>query len=174
MINKWNYDPAGEVCYGEEIVYQKARDFLGDSVEDWGCGTCWAKRYFKDYKGIDGSPSICVSKPIDLVNYTSHTDNILIRQVLEHNYEWKKIIENAKKSFNKKLCITIHTPLSDTTHAISLLRRLMTTLPGVPAPQEQRCACSTTFSVQNQQLSSRMKRTYELAPWGRFEMVMNG
>ena len=119
MTNKWNYDPQGEVCYGQEIVYQKVAEFLGDSCEDWGAGTCWAKRYFKTYKGIDGSKSICITEPIDLREYTSDVDNILLRQVLEHNYEWQKILENAKKSFKKKLCITVHTPLSDTTHVLS-------------------------------------------------------
>jgi hypothetical protein len=119
MLNKWNYDPEGEVCYGQEIVYQKARDFLGDSVEDWGCGTAWAKRYFKDYKGIDGSLSIYTKEVTDLIKYKSSVDNILLRQVLEHNYDWKKILDNAKRSFRKKLCITIHTSLSSKTNIVT-------------------------------------------------------
>ena len=118
MLNKWNYDPQGEVCYGQEIVYQKARDFLGDTVEDWGCGTCWAKRYFTNYKGIDGSPHPNVDVIADLTTYTSKADNILIRQVLENNYDWKLILANAVKSFQKKLCITIHTPMVETTKII--------------------------------------------------------
>lgn len=116
MLNKWFYEPEGEVCYGQEIVYQKAAKFLGESVEDWGCGTGWAKRYFKNYVGLDGSPSIYTKKLTDLTKYRSRAENILIRQVLECNYEWRKILENACASFRKKLCITIYTPLSDHTH----------------------------------------------------------
>ncbi len=118
MKYKWNYKDMSDVCYGEEIVYQKAADFLGDTVEDWGCGTGWARRYFTNYKGIDGSLGF-VTETIDLVDYTSDVENILIRQVIEHNHDWKKILENAYKSFSKKLCLTIHTPLADETKVIT-------------------------------------------------------
>lgn len=128
MLNKWNYDPDGEVCYGQEIVYQKARDFLGDSVEDWGCGTGWAMRYFKNYKGIDGSLSGYVKEVIDLTKYTSKVDNILLRQVLECNDDWEIILDNAVKSFKKKLFIGIYTPLGDETRVI---RRLESGIPEI-------------------------------------------
>lgn len=113
MLHKWNYTNLSDVCYGEEIVYQKAANFLGDTVEDWGCGMGWARYYFSNYKGIDGSLGY-VTEVTDLTTYRSSVDNILIRQVLEHAPDWRKILQNAFASYKKKMCITIHTPLSET------------------------------------------------------------
>jgi hypothetical protein len=118
MLNKWNYQGMGDVCYGQEIVYQKAKDFLVDNVEDWGCGMGYAGYYFKTYKGLDGSLSRAVSKVTDLETYTSQADNIMLRQVLEHNWNWKAILQNAVNSFQKKLFIGIHTPFVATTHPL--------------------------------------------------------
>ena len=120
MKFKWDYSGVSDMCFSDsnQESYKKAALFLGDTVEDWGAGTMWAKRYFKNYRGIDGSPSIYI-KPedvVDLVEYTSDVENILMRQVLECNQEWRKIIDNVKKSFRKKLCITICTPLVKNTH----------------------------------------------------------
>ena len=117
MLNKWDYSGVDSVCYSDvkQESYKKSAEFLGDTVEDWGCGTGWSKKYFKTYRGIDGSPHKNVDEIVDLVNYTSDVDNILLRQVLELNVGWRKILENIKKSFRKKLCIVIFTPFSDTT-----------------------------------------------------------
>lgn len=122
MLNKWDYQNLSDVCYGQEIVYQKMADFIGrdNPVEDWGCGTGYARYFFTNYKGIDGSPSNLVTTLTDLTLYTSTADNILLRQVLEHNPDWKKIIVNAVNSFRKKLVVTIHTPLVGSTSTLSV------------------------------------------------------
>ena len=114
MLNRWDYSGLAEACYSDhkQESYKKAAEFLGDSCEDWGCGTGWARMYFKRYRGIEGSPSVFV-KPedvVDLVHYTSRTDNILMRQVLEYNTEWRQILENVKASFRKKFCLIMLTP----------------------------------------------------------------
>jgi len=101
---------------GYKESYKKSADFLGNNVEDWGCGTGWAKRYFKNYKGIDGSLSKGVIEATDLADYTSEVDNILMREVLEYNIEWKKVLDNVKKSFKKKFCLIISTPFAKETH----------------------------------------------------------
>lgn len=124
MLYKWDYSGIADVCYSDENCesYKKSAEFLGDTVEDWGCGTGWSKQYFKNYKGIDGSASKEV-KPedvVDLVNYTSNVENILMRQVLESNINWKLILQNVKKSFRKKFCLIISTPLSEQTHVGSV------------------------------------------------------
>lgn len=112
QLGKWDYSGLSEACYSDtkQESYKKAAEFLVDNVEDWGCGTAWSKRYFKHYKGVDGSTSNYIKKTVDLVDYTSQAENILIRQTLEYNPEWKQILENAKQSFSNKLCLIILTP----------------------------------------------------------------
>lgn len=109
---KWDYSKVDDVCYSDPKCesYKKAAAFLGDSVEDWGGGTGWARRYFSDYRNIDCNPHKRVDEVVDLTSYSSNVDNILIRQVLESNTQWRDILENAMKSFNKKLCIVLGTP----------------------------------------------------------------
>lgn len=118
MLGKWDYSGVSEVCYSDpkQESYKKAAEFLKDNVEDWGCGTGWAKRYFKNYRGIEGSPAKNVDEIADLVNYTSNAENILMREVLEYNTDWKKVLENVNKSFRYKLCLIISTPFAEKTH----------------------------------------------------------
>jgi SAM-dependent methyltransferase len=118
MLGKWDYSSVDQVCYSDpkQESYKKAAKFLEDSCEDWGCGTGWAKRYFKNYRGIDGSSHYNVDEVVDLVNYRSDVDNILMREVLEYNKEWQKVLENVKKSFKKKFCLIISTPFAEKTH----------------------------------------------------------
>jgi hypothetical protein len=118
MLNKWDYSVVSDVCYADvdQQSYKKAAAFLGDSVEDWGCGTAWARRFFKNYRGIDGSAHRNTDEVVDLVDYTSNVDNILMREALEYNLAWKKILNNIKASFNKKFCLIISTPFADKTH----------------------------------------------------------
>jgi len=111
MKHKWDYSGVDSVCFADikQESYKKSAKFLGDSCEDWGCGTTWSKRYFKKYRGIDGSINKYVDEVVDLVEYTSNVDNILMREVLEYNKDWKKVLENVKKSFRKKFCLVIST-----------------------------------------------------------------
>jgi len=117
-MEKWDYSKVSDVCYSDqkEESYKKASEFLGDTVEDWGCGTAWARRYFKNYRGVDIVPSKWNKNIADLTDYTSDVENILLRQVIECSKEWDKILENAKKSFRKKLCLVICTPRARVTH----------------------------------------------------------
>ena len=123
ILGKWDYSGVAEAIFGSFETYQKARDFLGDTVEDWGCGTGYARNYFKNYKGVDGSPSRFVSSDeiVDLRYYTSNVDNILIRHTLEWCGDWKAVLNNAKKSFNKKLCLMLFTPFVDKTQVVEEL-----------------------------------------------------
>jgi SAM-dependent methyltransferase len=110
--------------YGETTTYKLGLAFLdgyGD-IEDWGCGLAFAKSLVKksNYKGIDGSWSKFADATVDLETYTSSVDCIFIRHVLEHNHNWKKILENAVKSFKKRMVIILFTPLSEgPTHTIN-------------------------------------------------------
>lgn len=104
--------------YGDDTTYRRAADFLSDIavVEDWGCGAGGFRHYCTTgYVGIDGSKSRFADKVVDLTEYTSDAEGILVRHVLEHNRDWERILENAVSSFRKKLCVVIFTPWSDET-----------------------------------------------------------
>jgi len=119
-LGKWNswyagvtLDDIGAFRYSDTETYQMAADFLSDldSVEDWGCGTGGFKRVCKSpYVGLDGSNTPFADKIVDLCDYRSSVDGVMMRHVLEHNYQWKKILSNAVASARKKMCLVIFTP----------------------------------------------------------------
>lgn len=113
---KWNYDNVkNPFPYGEQTSYKLGMVFLdgfGD-IEDWGCGTAFAKTFVtkSNYKGIDITPSAFMDKIVDLETYKSSTDCIFMRHVLEHNHNWKNILQNALNSFQKRMVLILFTPL---------------------------------------------------------------
>lgn len=123
-LGKWDlyyHDLKHERLYGDEITYQLAADFLADvgEVEDWGCGSGGFRKFCTArYTGVDGSVTPYADKIVDLCSYRSTVDGILMRHVLEHNYNWEKILRNALASFRNKLCIIIFTPFSSRTYTI--------------------------------------------------------
>lgn len=126
MLGKWDtwYDraSAGEFQDADKTTYTLAGEFLADckSVEDWGCGYGGFKEFCKTkYVGVDGSQTPFVDKVVDLRDYRTQVEGINMRHVLEHNYEWKQILDNALASFTKKFCLILFTPLGATTQEIS-------------------------------------------------------
>jgi hypothetical protein len=128
-VGKWDgwyggIDPKnpGAFRYGETVTYLMAAAFMVDvgTVEDWGCGAGGFKRFYRgNYIGVDGSKTPIADKVVDLCMYTSSVDGIVMRHVLEHNYDWDKILDNAIASFRKKLCLILFTPFVDATHEIA-------------------------------------------------------
>jgi glycosyltransferase involved in cell wall biosynthesis len=123
MLNKWagvRKNTMGGECYGVEETYRKAIAFIdGGPVEDWGCGTTYAKKLVTNqYTGVDGTPDYC-DVVADLAKYKSNTHGILLRHVLEHNFKWEDILKNALASC-KKLAIVVCTPFEETTRLLSL------------------------------------------------------
>lgn len=123
MRNKWagHRDATGaneSGFYGIEETYKKAAAYLDvGPVEDWGCGKAYARRFFSQpYKGVDGTPDGC-DAVVDLAKYTSNTHGILMRHVLEHNFDWEQILKNALASADH-LAIIICTDFSDQTHLL--------------------------------------------------------
>lgn len=115
----WLYS-SHQIRYGgDDLSYRKAAEFLDDGpVEDWGCGAAYAKRFFKcHYTGIDGAPGFA-DKVADLRTYTSTTNGILVRHVLEHNLEWERILVNALASA-RKVALVIFTPFGNKTKQIA-------------------------------------------------------
>jgi len=106
----------------DETTYRAAAEWLDavcDRVEDWGCGDAYAKRFFTraTYRGVDGSrgPADVIA---DLQGYRSDTDGILLRHVLEHNRNWRIVLDNALRSAWKRVAIVLFTPFSETTREL--------------------------------------------------------
>lgn len=124
VLGQWNYGVAPQFPYGEETSYRKAIEFLDGPhvIEDWGCGTAWARKFVRKgrYVGVDGSWSMHCDMVRDLRIYRSQADAILLRHVLDHNFEWKRILQNALESFRRKLALVIFTPFAESTRTIAM------------------------------------------------------
>jgi hypothetical protein len=116
--HRW-YDDGNHPIFGE-YGYEQGMAWLletCETVEDWGCGMAWARRFAPEgrYTGIDGSPAaepfadvIC-----DLRDWETSVDGIFMRHVLEHNQDFDVILGNAMASFRKRLVVIGFTPWSD-------------------------------------------------------------
>jgi hypothetical protein len=84
-------------------------------VEDWGCGGGGFRRFCLSprYIGLDGSKTPFADKIVDLCTYSLIAPGIMMRHILEHNYEWERILVSAVRSFQEKLS-------SDSIHALRL------------------------------------------------------
>lgn len=110
--------------YGADTTYRMAADALHGcmTVEDWGCGGGAFRRFldpWQYYLGVDGSETPFAGIHADLRYYrSSHADGILLRHVLEHNYEWRTILANAVASYQRTLVVVLFTVLADETHTV--------------------------------------------------------
>ena len=126
MSDRWDYSAEAEpAAYDEETSYRLGMAFLdgaGETVEDWGAGTGFARRFVEQsrYLGIDGSASDPEMVKADLQDYRSEADCIFIRHVLEHNWGWRAILANAVASFGKRLVVIVFTPLGDSEKRLDL------------------------------------------------------
>lgn len=128
-VGKWDHwyggmtkDNPYAMNYGDTATYLMAAAFMVDIdvVEDWGCGAGGFKRFHRGtYIGLDGSKTPIADKIVDLCRYHSTPDGILIRHVLDHNYDWAIILDNALASFQRKLCLVLFTPLTESTREIA-------------------------------------------------------
>lgn len=94
----------------------KGAEFLQDckTVQDWGTGEGIFKNFRVDALGVDGSDTPGADlKYVDLTTYETNCEGIFLRHVLEHNYEWKKILHNVLKSASKKVCVVMFIPFID-------------------------------------------------------------
>ena len=118
MGKLWDYSTVTQPTkYGDDFTYTKAAEYLdipGAVVEDWGCGTTYGKKFFKNakYIGVDFSPSKFTDIVADLRGYKSKADCILIRHVLEHNFDWLTILGNAVDSFRRRMVVVTFTPFA--------------------------------------------------------------
>jgi hypothetical protein len=128
---KWDYSKGQVIYYGPATTYVEAAKLLdvdGWTVADWGCGSAAAKKYFNraKYIGVDGSPGFA-DKVADLREYHEPSDGILLRHVLEHNYDWPEILINALQAARKRLVIVLFLPMKKHTELYAI------TNGGIPA-----------------------------------------
>lgn len=90
-------------------------------IEDWGCGAGWFSFLTEAnrYRGVDGSKTPFAEEIVDLTTYRSEVPGIFMRHILEHNFDWAKILDNALASFTERMALILFTPLSETdTHDV--------------------------------------------------------
>jgi hypothetical protein len=88
------------------------------TVEDWGCGLGWFKQFLPrrvTYVGVDGSASKFADVVDDLATRDTTVDGIFMRHVLEHNYDWQLLLDNALCSFTERMVLVTFTPWTEQT-----------------------------------------------------------
>jgi hypothetical protein len=106
--------------FGATNSYELGAEWLADceKVEDWGAGAGFLSTLIGPdrYIGVDGSPGPRTDVIADLAEYRSEVPGIFMRHVLEHNYEWAKVLDNALASFTERMFLVLFTPLAPETH----------------------------------------------------------
>jgi hypothetical protein len=143
-VGRWDAWDAGAepVPYADTVTYQMAADWLEpcETVEDWGCGRKWFSTFRPNgYIGLDGSGTYA-DRIVDLATYRSTVEGILLRHVIEHDYRWADILDNAVASFTRRMCLIVFTPVATKTHEIAFTESL-----GVPDIVFARRALTTRF-----------------------------
>lgn len=144
---RWKHE--GE-RYGDVLSYEKAAAWLGTGpIEDWGGGPGFARRYFPNgYKLVDGTPGYGADVVTNLTGYVSKCDGILLRHVLEHNVNWKFILENALASC-KKLVLIVFTPFADDTHIIAWNDNVDPPVPDISFAREDLISMFQTYTEES-------------------------
>ena len=136
-LDHWPWDFKNDFfpfSFGDSEAYENGMQWLDVEnrvIEDWGCGTAWARQFVHhaQYIGVDGaSSSRFVDKITNLVTYQSTIDAIFMRGVLEHNYNWRVILENAMSSFQWRMVLVTFIPLTHESHD----RVLLVSCSGIP------------------------------------------
>jgi hypothetical protein len=115
-VGKWDVAYADATVdpqpYGASRSYELGAAALADciTVEDWGCGLGWFKQFHIGCIGVDGSDSPHADVVDDLATRRSSVEGIFMRHVLEHNYQWQTVLDNALASFTRRMVLVIFTP----------------------------------------------------------------
>ncbi len=122
-VGRWDGWYAGldePAPYANTQTYEMGAEWLKDCalIEDWGAGKGWLSTLVgpERYRGIDGSETPFADEIADLTTYRSKVPGIFMRHVIEHNYAWKVILDNALASFTERMALILFTPLVDETH----------------------------------------------------------
>lgn len=116
VLGKWSgWKDTEPIQLGSLKSYQDMVTWLdgyGD-IADWGGGTGFAQYFVKQsrYCVLDGSISKLSHVLIDLAHCDVSSECIMLRHVLEHNYNWQAILRNVVKNFTRRAAVAISTPL---------------------------------------------------------------
>lgn len=106
MIHKWKHVP----MYGARESYEIGLKWLEPCavIEDWGAGSKFAKTLRpQGYVSVDCEDAdVCT----DLNVYRSSPDGIFMRHVLEHNIDWRVVLDNALQSFRRRMALIMFLP----------------------------------------------------------------
>jgi hypothetical protein len=109
--------------FHDTLTYRIGADFLSGCslVEDWGCGLGWMRTLVtgEGYRGVDGTATQFSDVVADLTDYRSCVPGLFMRHVLEHNYRWAEILDNALASFTERMVLVTFIPFSESTHEIA-------------------------------------------------------
>lgn len=125
MDGIWTYALGETRRYGtSDDPYRRAMEFLAPvkgTIADWGCGAAYAKRFCPPgrYFGIDGAPGKA-DLVTDLLGYREPSGGILLRHVLEHNFPWRVILNNALGAFQERMVLGIFTPWQEVTRVLAM------------------------------------------------------
>lgn len=127
-LSAWDKLWKGRSKDEKDISLLRVVDFINDdeevkTLEDWGCGICICQKYFRpdiSYTGVDGTKVLETVKVADLNEYKSKVDAIFMRHVLEHNPNWRQMLQNLLDSFTRKAIIMVFTPFSKEAHDTSV------------------------------------------------------
>lgn len=135
--------------YAMTVTYGLGAEWLADcaSVEDWGCGMGWFRTLIEPdrYVGIDGSLTRHADVVADLADYRSNVSGIFMRHVLEHDFRWATVLDNALASFTQRMALILFTPLS----SVGTYDMEWEEDPGVPNLSLDRSALIERFAVAN-------------------------
>lgn len=161
LWDQWYSTLHGETRpYGNTETYQLGAEWLRGCalVEDWGCGGGYARQFFtKGYRGIDGSRTPFADEVCDLAEYRSTVPGVFMRHVLEHDFRWERVLDNALASFTERMALILFTPLSDRTHDLewedppgvpNLSFRLEDLTDRMPAYSVETLPSATKFGVE--------------------------
>lgn len=130
LWDRWNATDEPQP-YGLSDTYWLGAEWLAPCslIEDWGCGRGYMRTLIEPrrYRGLDGSDSPWTDVVADLRYYRTATPGLFMRHVLEHNYGWRDVLENAVASFTQRMFLAIFTPPATTTTEIAFAED-----PGVP------------------------------------------
>ena len=134
----WDYTHLKEpFAYGTDETYRRAAKFLGGAaVEDWGCGTGYARRFFRGgYVGIDLAQGGFADIQMDIrERIAPYYSQVLLRHVLEHNLEWERILHNVR--FARRIAVVVFTPFGDETRVINWTRNERGEVPDISFKKE--------------------------------------